>query len=383
MKKICILGASGSIGKQTLDVLSHSRNDFELVAFSVGTKTRIINNILKRFPTVKSICIKEEKHTKTYAKLHPNIKFYFGDDGLDQLILDNEIDTVVNALVGFVGLKPTLTALNKNLTVALANKEALVVGGELVNEILSSGKGKIFPIDSEHSAIHKCLAVNSNNVDKVYLTASGGAFRDLTRKQLVNVKPEDALKHPNWKMGKKITIDCATMVNKTFELIEAHYLFDLPYKKLGVTLHRESKVHSYVKYKNNLLRLEIGKPDMRVPIKYALYEGLSNFKTVTCNSLDELNKYHFSKLDEKRYPIIKLAKFIIEHKGTYGAVMNAANEIAVQEYLNNKIKFLEIENLIKNCLNNHNSVSHPDYETLKRVDLETREIVKRIINKEE
>ena len=383
MKKVCLLGASGSIGKQTIDVLLKNPNDFTLVAFSVGNQTNKISSILKKFPDVKAICIKDEKNAKTYAKRLPNLKIYHSDSGLDELILDNEIDIVVNALVGFVGLKPTLTALEKNLTVCLANKEALVVGGELVNSILNQGKGKLYPIDSEHSAIYKCLKVDSKNVDKIYLTASGGAFRDLSRKELKDAKPEDALKHPNWKMGNKITIDCATMVNKTFEIIEAHYLFNFPVNKIGVTLHRESKVHSYIKYKNGLLRLDIGKTDMRIPIKYALYEGLDDFKTYVCEDLNELKQYHFSNLDTKRYPIINVAKTVINKKGTYGAVFNAANEITVEAYLKNKIKFLEIENLIKNCLNKHNSVSSPDYETLKRVDMETRNEVRNIIYKED
>ena len=269
MMKVCLLGASGSIGKQTIDVMMKNPSDFDLVAFSIGRKVQQIKRVLAKFPNVTHICLQDEEAANRYQKKYPNIVFYHGDEGLIRLIRKSLPDMVVNALVGFVGLKPTLAALEDNLIVCLANKEALVVGGELVNKLLDEGHGKLYPIDSEHVALAKCLSVDNEDVDKLVITASGGAFRNLTREELVNVKANDALKHPTWKMGEKITIDCATMVNKTFEVIEAHYLFRYPREKIDILLHDESMIHSLVKYNNGLYRLDHGKPDMRIPIKWA------------------------------------------------------------------------------------------------------------------
>ncbi len=380
MRKICLLGASGSIGSQTLDVMRKNPTDFTLVAFSVGSKTRKIAHIINMYPDVKAICIKDKNKLNYYQNKYPNISFYSGDDGLLKLI-DTDTDMVVNALVGFVGLKPTLYALEKDKIVCLANKEALVVGGELVNDILKKGHGKLYPIDSEHSAIKKCLMVNDKNVSKIMLTASGGAFRKLNREQLVNVKAADALKHPTWKMGNKITIDCATMINKAFEVIEAHYLFGCPYNQIGIKLHDESMIHSYIVYKDGSLRLDISKPDMRNPIKLALYEFMTDFKTVTAKSLDQFKDLHFHEFTFARYPIVKLAKYVIEQKGTYGAVFNASNEVAVNAFLKDEIPFLAIEDIVTTLMKKHTNVVHPSYEQIREIDLKTRENANEMIKK--
>lgn len=381
MRKVCLLGASGSIGTQTIDVIKKNPNQFLLVAFSVGRRTRQISSLLKRFPSIKHICIQDKKACLRYKKRFPDIHFYYGDDGLIELISNSGADMVVNALVGFVGLKPTLEALKNNLIVCLANKEALVVGGELVNDLLDKGYGKLYPIDSEHVALAKCLAVDSDDVDKLIITASGGAFRSLNRDQLNNVKASDALKHPTWKMGPKITIDCATMVNKTFEIIEAHYLFRYPIDKIDVLLHDESMIHSLVRYNNGIYRLDHGKPDMRIPIKYALFEGLIDFKTAVVEDYHIYKKYHFHDFDIKRYPVVKWAKFIIEHKGTYGAVFNASNEIAVRAFLNDEIPFLMIEVIIEHFMLNHKNISHPSFEQIAQVDREIRQQTKDYIER--
>lgn len=380
MRKICLLGASGSIGSQTLDVMRHNPTDFTLVAFSVGSKTRKIAHIINMYPDVKAICIKDKNKVNYYQNKYPNISFFSGDDGLLKLI-DTDTDMVVNALVGFVGLKPTLYALEKDKIVCLANKEALVVGGELVNNILNSGHGKLYPIDSEHSAIKKCLMVDSSNISKVMLTASGGAFRKLNREQLVNVKAKDALKHPTWKMGNKITIDCATMINKAFEVIEAHYLFGCPYNQIGIKLHDESMIHSYIVYKDGSLRLDISKPDMRNPIKLALYEFMTDFKTVSAQSLDQFKDLHFHDFSFKRYPIVKLAKYVIEQKGTYGAVFNSSNEVAVNAFLKDEIPFLAIEEIVNKLMKKHQNIVHPNYEQILEIDLKTRQEASEMIKK--
>ena len=372
MKKVCLLGASGSIGSQTLDVMKKNPKDFELICFSVGERTRKISSILSVFPNVQAICIKNKNKIRYFAKKYPNIDFYYGNDGLLQLF-NYDVDTVVNALVGFVGLLPTLQALEMDKIVCLANKEALVVGGELVNKVLKNGKGKLYPIDSEHAALKKCLMVDSNNVDKLVLTASGGAFRNLNREQLVKVTPEDALRHPTWKMGNKITIDCATMINKAFEVIEAHYLFDYPFDKIDIKLHDESIIHSYVLYNDGSMRLDYGKPDMRKPIKLALYEYLTSFETVTATSLEQFKDLHFHEFDPNRYPIVSLAKTVIEQKGTYGAVFNAANEVAVHAFLNHEIPFLAIEEIVKKLMDEHKNNKHPDYAKIREIDEKTRQ----------
>ena len=372
MKRVCLLGASGSIGTQTLDVMMKNPKDFELISFSVGERTRKISSILRHFPNVQAICIKNKSKVNYFQKKYPNIDFYYGNDGLLELF-NYDVDLVVNALVGFVGLLPTLQALEMDKIVCLANKEALVVGGELVNKVLANGKGKLYPIDSEHAALKKCLMVDDKNVSKLVLTASGGAFRNLNRAQLVNVTPEDALKHPTWKMGNKITIDCATMINKAFEVIEAHYLFNYPYDKIGIKLHDESIIHSYIIYDDGTMRLDYGKPDMRKPIKLALYEYLTNFEPVSAKSLEIFKKLHFHDFDSGRYPIVSLAKKVIEEKGTYGAVFNAANEVAVRAFLNYEIPFLAIEDIVKTLMDEHKNTKHPDYAKIRQIDEKTRQ----------
>ena len=293
MKKICLLGASGSIGTQTLEILKNNPKDFSLVGFSIGEKVNLLNEILKDFKEVKYICLKHEEDVKKIEKTYPNIKFFFGDNGLDALIENSGSDMVVNALVGFVGLKPSITAIKNRKILALANKETLVVGGELISSLLKEYDGKLIPIDSEHSALTKCLAIDNENVEKLIITASGGPFRNIPRNELYKVKKEDAVNHPTWAMGNKITIDSATMVNKTFEIIEAYYLFGYKYENIDLMFNYESFVHSLVKYKDGSYRLDEGHPDMRVPIKFALYEGTLDYETVYVKKLED---YKNSKL---------------------------------------------------------------------------------------
>lgn len=376
MKRICLLGASGSIGGQTLDVIRKHPVDFSLVGFSVGKQIEKIPEIIKEFNPL-FVCTKE--NVEGIDEKFPNVKFFYGDEGLNKLIKACDCDMVVNALVGFVGLKPSLTALENNKILSLANKETLVTGGELINNLLKQGKGKLIPIDSEHVALSKCLAVDNANVDKIVITASGGAFRKLGRDQLSDVTPEDALKHPTWSMGNKITIDSATMVNKTFEIIEAYYLFGYKYEDIELMFNYESFVHSLVRYKNGSYRLDEGKPDMRVPIKYALYEGACEYDLVYVKSLEDYKKSNLYPFDFDRFPIVKLAKKVIDEKGLYGATFNAANEEAVYAFLNKKIKFTEIENIIDYCVNNVNNIQNPTYEDIKKCDFSTRELVAKLV----
>ena len=379
MERLVLLGASGSIGTQTLSILKKAPQDFELVGFSVGNRTRSISYLIKKYPSVRGICLISETKRKEYQNRFPLVKFFSGDQGLLDLIDYCNPTMVENALVGFVGFIPTIHALKKKLKVALANKESLVVGGELVNDLLAKGYGKLYPIDSEHSALWKCLKVDSENVDKMIITASGGAFRKLSRDELKDVTAKDALAHPTWKMGAKITIDCATMVNKSFEIIEAHYLFNYPSEKIRVLLHEESHIHSMLLYNDGTYRAEISKPDMRNPIKFALYLGEIPFKTYTANDYHKFGDYHFHDFDIKRYPIVRYASKVIDEKGTYGAVFNAANEEAVYEFLKGNIPFLAIEEIISKLMDNHQNILHPTLDQLIKVDKDTRNKVHELI----
>ena len=383
MISVCLLGASGSIGQQTIDVMLKNPQDFDLVSFSIGKRTRYVRGIIKRFPNVKHICLQNKSSMKYYQNLYPNIAFYNGDEGLNEIIKNSKAEMIVNALVGFVGLKPSITTLENNKILCLANKESLVVGGEIINNLLAKGKGKLYPIDSEHVAIAKCLAVDNQNVDKIIITASGGPFRNLKRDQLTNITPEQALAHPNWKMGKKITIDSATMVNKTFEVIEAHYLFDYDFDDIEIKINYNSYVHSIVRYNDGTYRADVGKPDMRVPIKYALYQGLTDYQTVVTDNLDDIKNTTFGEFDIKRFPIVNVAKKVIKEKGSLGAIFNASNEEAVRAFLNHEISFLGIEKIINTCLEKQDNIKNPNYEQLKRVDTLTRKMVKDLIKKGE
>ena len=370
--KICLLGASGSIGQQTIDVINKSPKDFSLVAFSVGKRTRCISYILKKHPMVKHICVQDKAKAKQYQKKYPDIKFHFGDKGLLEIIRESDSEMVVNALVGFVGLLPSIEAIKSHKKLALANKESLVVGGDIINSLLKKHNGELYPIDSEHSALWKCLKVDKDDVRRLILTASGGSFRKLTREQLKDVTPEDALKHPTWKMGAKITIDSATMVNKCFEIIEAGYLFNYDYQEIGLTLHDESYLHSYVSLISGGFRGEISKPDMRNPIKFALYQGNIPFKTSYFKSLDDLKGLHFHAFDMKRYPVIQFAKEVLERKGTLGTILNRSNEEAVRAFLNHQISFLDIEKVISLSMKNMRYIASPSLEEILKVDQETK-----------
>ncbi|MEG0315218.1 MAG: 1-deoxy-D-xylulose-5-phosphate reductoisomerase [Erysipelotrichaceae bacterium] len=363
MKNIVLLGASGSIGLQTIDVVKAHSDLFHIEAISIGKNISVLRNILKEID-VKIVCVAKKEDMDLLEKEYKEIKFVCGESGLMYITSLETFDTLVNALVGFVGLKPTLNAINNNKDIALANKETLVVGGSLVKAAIKEHNVHLYPIDSEHSAIFQCLRGNdSKEVDKLIITASGGSFRNLERNQLENVTLEQALNHPNWSMGAKITIDSATMMNKGLEVIEAHYLFDTDYKDIEVLLHQESVVHSMVQYKDTSIIAQLGTADMRLPIQYALnYPNRIELKGGQKLNLAELGLLHFKKIDFIRYPLVKVAIECGKAEGNALAIMNAANECAVNLFLNNKIKFLDIELYIVDAL------KHIDYK--KNVTLE-------------
>lgn len=363
MKRLLLLGASGSIGTQTVNVVSHHRNEFCIIGLSVGYQIDKLHELLKQLPEVKRVCVAEQEQVPKLCKMYPKIHFEAGEEGLEALCAWPEYDVLVNALVGFRGLVPTLTAINHDKDVALANKESLVVGGELVKEALKKHHRHLYPIDSEHSAIFQCLQGNEHKaIEKLIITASGGSFRDYSRNELTDVTPEQALKHPNWHMGARITIDSATMMNKGFEVIEAHYLFDVPFSKIETIIHKESVIHSMVQFQDHAILAQIGTPDMRIPIQYALTypkrEAIYESKPLDWSRISAM---HFQPIDFKRYPLLKTAYEVGERKGNGGAVMNGADEAAVAHFLAGHISFLDIETAVQGALR---ELAYIEYPTL-------------------
>lgn len=343
---LVILGASGSIGTQTIDVIKNNEKKWTLKGFSVGNKTFYVDEILKEFKDVTSICLKNKKDYLNYKNKYPSIKFFYGDKGLIKLIKYNKNATILNALVGFVGLNPSIVSLKLNRTLLLANKESLVCGGNLINKILKR-KGKIYPIDSEHVAIAKCLYnENISDVNEIIITASGGPFFNLNREELKNVTLKDALNHPTWKMGNKITIDSATMMNKTFELIEAYYLFGIDFDKIKAIVNRKSLVHGLVKFNDGRIKLNVGENLMKYPILYALDLGKPNDDTFNDIELNTYDRYEFFNLSKKRFPLLNYAEKVVKSSKNEGVILNAINEECVQAFLNSKINFIDIENII-------------------------------------
>ncbi len=351
MRYLYIVGASGSIGRQTLDIVKANPNEFKVVGLSVGRDLNLAKELIEEFKP-EIVCFREEKCELSY-----NPKIVYGDQGLLEVSkyhndkYDDEV--FVNALVGISGLLPTVYAIKSKKTICLANKETLVVAGDIIKSLVKENGVDLVPIDSEHSAILQCLqGEKKSEVKRLLITASGGSFRNRTRDELTDVTVSDALKHPNWKMGAKITIDSATMMNKGFEVIEAHYLFDMPYNKIEAVLHPESIIHSMVEYNDGTIKAELGTADMHTPISYALrYPSHNNLES---DNLDIFNlDLHFRKLDYKRYPCLLYAYMAAKSGGIYYAVLNAANEAAVKLFLEGKIKFLQIEDIIYEEITNN------------------------------
>lgn len=376
MKQIILLGASGSIGEQTIDVIRAHPEEFELVAFSVRNRLDHAYKILEEF-NVLSVCVKDEQDALKLKQDYPQLDIKFGDEGLQELASLPYGDTLVNALVGFVGLLPTLKAIEHHKDIALANKETLIVGGKFVKAAVKKYGVSLKPIDSEHSAIFQCLQGNDHgSIDKLIITASGGSFRDRNRDQLKGVTVKEALSHPNWSMGAKITIDSATMMNKGFEVIEAHYLFDIDYDRIEVLLHRESIVHSLVQYCDHAVMAQLGTADMRLPIQYALtHPKRLSLKNSEMLDLVKLGSLHFEKADFERYPLLALAFKLGRLEGNACAIMNAANEEAVALFLAGKIEFLEIESYVFKAVESIEFIENATLDDIIKSDAAARAFV--------
>ncbi|MBR4470057.1 MAG: 1-deoxy-D-xylulose-5-phosphate reductoisomerase [Erysipelotrichaceae bacterium] len=363
MKRLILMGASGSIGTQTIDVIKEHADELQLVGVSVGHNIDYLLQLLNEFEIKYAYTIQENP---ALASHYPNTQFFYGQDGLQQMARLSDYDMLVNALVGFVGFKPTLEAIKNHKDIALANKETLVAGGKIINEALEEYKVNLYPIDSEHVAIWQCMQGHKkSDIRRLILTASGGAFRDLSRDQLLGASLSQALNHPVWNMGAKITIDSATMMNKGFEVIEAHYLFDLPYDKIDVILHKEATVHSMVEYEDGSILAQLGCPDMRLMIKYALlypnhkWDRISNYL-----DFDKISSLNFMKMDYSRYPLVKLAKQVGSFEGNFGAVLIGANDEAVSLFLKERINFVDIESYIFKTLKAAHFIKEPSADQI-------------------
>ncbi|WP_314586185.1 1-deoxy-D-xylulose-5-phosphate reductoisomerase [Paenibacillus terrigena] len=375
MRKIAILGSTGSIGTQTLDVISHYPDQFKVEGLAAGTNAALFIEQIHRFKPRKVSIATKELADQLKQQIPADIKVYYGDEGLIEVASRTDADFVVTALVGSQGLPSTLAAIQAGKNIGLANKETLVTAGHIVTSMVREYGVTMLPIDSEHSAIFQCLNGESmENIKKITITASGGSFRDRTREQLQGVTVEEALNHPNWSMGAKITIDSATMVNKGLEVIEAHWLFDLPYEQIDVLIHPESIIHSFVEFNDSSIIAQMGNPDMRVPIQYALTYPERIASPAASLDLARIGKLHFREMDYVRYPCLRMAFECGKIGGTAPTVFNAANEVAVARFLRGEISFLQIEDVIASALDKHQQISMPTLEQIQETDRLTRQL---------
>lgn len=380
LKTISLMGATGSIGTQTLDIIREHPEEFSLKAMSVGKNVVLTRKIIEEFQP-ELVSVQNYIDYNTLKEEYPHIKFIYGEEGIMETATYEKADILVNAVLGSIGLNPTLKAIEAGKTIAIANKETLVTAGHLVMEAASKHNVAILPVDSEHSAIFQSLqGEKDKNIERLILTASGGSFRDRTRSELENVTVEEALNHPNWSMGAKITIDSATMMNKGLEVIEAHWLFDLPYEKIDVLLHKESIIHSMVEFHDSSIKAQLGTPDMRVPIQYALtYPDRLPLATGKRLDLAKIGQLHFQEMDFKRFRCLQFAYEAGKIGGTMPTVLNAANETAVAAFLQGKIRFLQIEDLVEKALNQHQTVEFPSLDLIQEIDKETRKYVNTLL----
>ncbi|MEK5255362.1 1-deoxy-D-xylulose-5-phosphate reductoisomerase [Paenibacillus sp. FSL F4-0125] len=375
MKKISVLGSTGSIGTQTLDVIAMHPDSFQVDGLAAGTNTALLLEQVRLFKPRRVSVATKELADEIRSSLPAGIQLFSGNEGLVEVAAGGDAEMVVTAVMGSVGLQSTLAAIEAGKHIGLANKETLVTAGHLVTELANRKGVKLLPIDSEHSAIFQCInGENLSDIACITLTASGGSFRDFTRDQLKNVTVEDALRHPNWSMGAKITIDSATMVNKGLEVIEAHWLFGLPYEQVNVLLHPESIIHSYVEFRDSSIIAQLGNPDMRVPIQYALTYPERWESPAQRLSLAEIGRLTFREMDFERFPALKLAMDCGKAGGTATTAFNAANEIAVARFLSHEIPFLRIEEIIGEVLHRHVNEDHPNLEQIECCDKRVREL---------
>ena len=373
-KRIAILGSTGSIGTQALEVINEHSNLFEVEVLTANNNSKLLIEQAIKFKPNTVVIANEEKYKEVDESLFRlGIKVFAGQQSLEEVVEAENIDVVLTALVGYSGLKPTIRAIKAKKTIALANKETLVVAGDLITKLCLENGVKIYPVDSEHSAIFQCLVGETYNpIEKIYLTASGGPFRGRLRNDLLNITKAQALKHPNWEMGAKITIDSASLMNKGLEVIEAKWLFDLKAEQIDVVVHPQSIIHSAVQFEDGSIKAQLGVPDMKLPIQYALGfpERLKNtFKRFSFMDYPNLT---FEKPDLETFRNLQLAYNAMDKGGNMPCILNAANEIAVAAFLKDKIGFLNMSDLIADCMEKITFVSNPTLEDYVATNKETR-----------
>ena len=372
MKKLAILGSTGSIGTQVLDIIEHNPDQFCAVVLTCGSNIERFSEQIKKYRPSLAVVNCEDDAVELGRKF-PDTEFMFGMEGLVVAAARSNADMVVNALMGMIGLVPTYYAIKAGKDIAFANKETLVAGGEMIMKAVSEHGINLLPVDSEHSAIFQALQGNDrNSINRLVLTASGGPFRGYSIEQLEKVTAAQALKHPKWKMGSKITIDSATMMNKGLEVIEARWLFDMIPDKIEIVIHPQSIIHSMVEYKDHSTIAQLGVPDMRVPISYALTYPERMENQISGVDFFELGSLTFEKPDIKTFRCIRFAYEALRAGGSYPIVLNAANEVLVQQFLEGRIKFLDIQNTIDRVLQEHIPVYNQDLEGILEIDNKIR-----------
>lgn len=381
-KKISILGSTGSIGTQALEVIEANPDHFELEAITANENADLLIKQAVQFKPNLVVIANEDKYQQVFDALDSlDIKVYAGESAICHAAELEEVDVVLTALVGYAGLKPTLRAIEAGKAIALANKETLVVAGELVTTLAKKKRVPILPVDSEHSAIFQCLTGEyANPIEKIILTASGGPFRGKDKDFLTKVKKEQALKHPNWEMGAKITIDSASLMNKGLEVIEAKWLFDLTSEQIDVVVHPQSIIHSMVQFEDGSIKAQMGLPDMKLPIQYALtYPNRlkTNFPRFNFMDYPELT---FEKPDLETFKNLALSYAALKKGGNQPCILNAANEIAVSKFLEDRIGFLEMSDVVASCLDKISHISAPSFDDYVETDKETRILATELIN---
>ncbi|MBR2736259.1 MAG: 1-deoxy-D-xylulose-5-phosphate reductoisomerase [Firmicutes bacterium] len=380
MKRITLLGSTGSIGTQTLDVVRENPELYEIYALACASNTDLLFRQIREFHPEAVSLLSEEAAEKT-KQAFPDLAVYSGAEGLEVLAGDTAPDLVVNAVVGMAGLMPTYRAICAGRTIALANKETLVAGGRLIMKTAEDRGVSILPVDSEHSAVFQSMqGSEKKRVRKIILTASGGAFRGWTRKDLENVTAAQALKHPNWNMGAKVTVDSSTLMNKGFEVAEARWLFDMEPERIEVVVHPESIIHSMVEYEDRAVMAQLGVPDMKVPINYALgYPDRVPLPITETLDFVKTAKLTFEKPDLDTFGCLRIAYDALKAGGTYCTALNAADEVLVDAFLREKIRYLDIQELLQKVMDRHRSGDASDPESIFRADAEARELTEKLI----
>jgi 1-deoxy-D-xylulose-5-phosphate reductoisomerase len=376
MKNISVLGSTGSIGCSSLEVIDKLSHKFKVVGLTAGRNTQLLEEQVEKFkPKIVSLEKKEEAEDLKKKFKGKSIQVTFAQEGAEEVASFPENDIVISAITGIDGLRPTLAAVRQGKKIALANKESMVVAGPLIQDSIQKFGAQLIPVDSEHSGVFQCLAKEKmENVKKVILTASGGPFFSKSPSEMNDISLEEALNHPRWKMGKKVTIDSATLMNKGLELIEAHWLFGLEPRQLGILIHPQSIVHSLVEMSDGSVLAQLSPTDMKVPIQYALTYPEREDSMLPSLNLSEIKALEFYEVDVEKFPIIKLARLALEEGESYPIALNAANEVVVSAFLEQRIKFMDISEVVTEVIENHQKRKVQSLEDIFDVDRETRRV---------